>query len=50
MKINGLVDLRDLNFVKEKRIIQDDARKSVSVSKSFISNSRIMLTKQIHIE
>jgi hypothetical protein len=42
MKINGLVVLRNLKFVKEKTIIQSDARKSVNVSKSFISKSRIM--------
>jgi hypothetical protein len=34
--------ITDLMFVKEERFIQGDARKSVNVSKSFISNSRIM--------
>jgi hypothetical protein len=42
LKINGLVDLLDMKSVKEKRIVQGYTRKSVNVSKSFISNSRII--------
>ena len=43
MKINGLVGLRDLKSVKEKRIIQDDVRKSVNNSVNLKINGLVVL-------
>jgi len=43
LKINGLVFLRDLKFVKEKKIIQDDVRKSVNNRVNLKINGLVVL-------
>ena len=43
MKINGLVVLRNLKFVKEKRIIQGDVRKSVNNKVNLKINGLVVL-------